>query len=58
MIDKSVILFARVSACNARIEAMKAANIVRLANGEALAFTEHDFAYEANDIERLWREYQ
>lgn len=58
MTDKSVTLFARVSACNARIEAMKAANIARLANGEALAFTEQDFAYEADDIERLWRDYQ
>lgn len=58
MSDKYILLFARVSASNARIEAMKAANAARLANGEAQAYTEQDFAYEADYIESLWRDYQ
>ena len=58
MTDNSAILFARVSACNARIESMKTANIARVLNDQSLAYTEDDFAYEANNIEELWRMYQ
>ncbi len=58
MSDKYILLFARVSASNARIESMKAANVARVATGQALAYLEQDFAYEADYIESLWRDYQ
>lgn len=46
-------LMARVYACNARVEAMKAENLVRISLGESLAYPGEAFNYEANEIESL-----
>ena len=58
MTDNSIILLARISACNARIEGMKAENKLRELHGTTPAYSEAGFMDEANEIERLWREYQ
>lgn len=58
MNDNYILLFARVSACNARIEAMKAENEICKLQGFTPAYNEVGFMDEANEIERLWREYQ
>ena len=43
----------RAMACQARIEAMKAANAWRENRGEAQAYNEEQFQVEAADLERL-----
>lgn len=49
----SLSLMARVYACNARVEAMKAENQVRASLGESLAYPGEAFNHEANEIEHL-----
>ena len=44
---------ALISACNARVEGMRAENKQREVLGESMAYTEQDFAYEAAELERL-----
>lgn len=58
MTDNSIILLARISACNARVEAMKADNEIYKLQGFVPAYSEVDFMDEANELERLWRDYQ
>jgi hypothetical protein len=53
MTKDAVQFFAKVSAVNAEIEGMKAANAVRRHHGEAPAYDEHSFANMANLIRKL-----
>ncbi len=46
-------LMAQVSACQARIAAMQAANQQRAVLGQSVAYDEAEFMYEAREIERL-----
>ena len=57
MTDNSIILLARISACNARVEAMKAENEICKLQGFTPAYSEVGFMDEANEMERLWKEY-
>lgn len=43
----------RAMALQAEIEAMKAANLERTLNGDALAYCEHDFQCIANQMREL-----
>jgi len=44
---------ARILACNARVEGMKAENAHRDACGQSVAYGEEAFLAEANELERL-----
>ena len=45
-----------ILACNARIEAMKAANMLRADHGKANAYGEDSFALEQAELSRLARD--
>lgn len=40
----------------ARIEGMRAANMTRIMNGEALAYSEESFGYSASTLDQLAQE--
>lgn len=56
MSEKTVRILCLALAEYARIEAMKATNAARNANGEALAYTYADFGYSAETLEQLAQE--
>lgn len=53
MTPETVRYFGLMLACQARVEGMKAENQQRISNGDALAYSEKDFGYEAAEMERL-----
>lgn len=48
-----VAIMAAIAAAQARIAGMQAANTARESNGEALAYGEEEFFYEANYLDEL-----
>jgi len=53
MSPQLVAILARIAACNARIEAMKACNTHRLNIGLGIAYDEDSFMHEANNLDQL-----
>lgn len=53
MNSQLVAIMAAIVAAQARIAGMQAANTVRESNGEALAYGEKEFFYEANYLDGL-----
>jgi hypothetical protein len=53
--SNKAILFAHAVVTLARIEGMKAENMIRESNGDSLAYDEKDFAYEANELLKIMK---
>jgi hypothetical protein len=50
-----VAIMASIAECQARVAGMTAENMQRQAIGHSMAYTDADFAYQADELDRLSR---